>query len=58
MGWDEILGSMGAREVVRCGGSGIERAGGIGETKRGAAGAGEEDEICGLGCGEVGVIGL
>jgi hypothetical protein len=37
---------------------GWERAGGTGDTEIGAAGAGEEDVICGLGCGEVGVIGL
>ena len=33
MGWDEVVGSMGAREVLRGGSSMIGRAGGAGDTK-------------------------
>ena len=63
MGWDEVGGSMGARDD----GSVRGRAGGAAETERGAAGA-EEEEGNGLGIcegigpksegGEWGVFGL
>ena len=62
MGWDEICGSIGAREVGSGGGADIGRARGneMGTevTRLGAAGAGDEGERDGLGFGEIGIIGL